>query len=65
MALAEQAGDAVVDLGTPLAVDEAGGESGVPIGGYSTLRARSHDALAKVSMANLTWRCLARLEVLI
>lgn len=39
MALAEQAGDAVVDLGTPLAVDEAGGESGVPIGGCSTLRA--------------------------
>ena len=48
MAWAEQAGDAVVDLGTPLAVVEAGGDSGDPIGGYSILQADSDEALAKV-----------------
>jgi hypothetical protein len=47
-AWAEQAGDAIVDLGTPLAVVEAGGDSGDPIGGYSILQAESHKALSKV-----------------
>ena len=48
MAWAEQAGDAAVDLGTPLAVGEAGGDSGDPISGYSIFQAESHEALAKV-----------------
>ena len=48
MSWAEQAGDAVVDLGTPLAVVQAGGDSGDPIGGYSILQAESHEALDKV-----------------
>ena len=47
-AWAEQAGDAIVDLGTPLQVVESGGDAGDPIGGYSILQADSHDALAKV-----------------
>ena len=48
MAWAERAGDAVVDLGTPLEVVDAGGDSGDPIGGYSILQAESSEALAKV-----------------
>jgi len=48
MAWAGQAGDAVVDLGTPLSVVDAGGDSGDPIGGYSILQAESHEALASV-----------------
>ena len=48
MAWAEQVGDAVVDLGAPLAVVEAGGDSGDPISGYSIFQAESHEALAKV-----------------
>lgn len=48
MAWAEQAGDAVVDLGTPLEVVENGGDSGDPIGGYSILEAESNEALSKV-----------------
>ena len=48
MAWAQRAGDAVVDLGMPLAVVEAGGDSGDPIGGYSILQAESPDALNKV-----------------
>jgi hypothetical protein len=48
MTWAGQAGDAIVDLGTPLAVVEAGGDSGDPIGGYSILQAESHEALAEV-----------------
>jgi len=48
MAWAERAGDAIVDLGTPLAVVEPGGDSGDPIGGYSILQADSHEALAKL-----------------
>jgi hypothetical protein len=48
MIWAKQAGDAVVDLGAPLAVVEAGGDSGDPIGGYSILQAESHEDLAKV-----------------
>ena len=48
MAWAELAGDAVVDLGVPLSVVEAGGDTGDPIGGYSILQAESHEALAKV-----------------
>jgi hypothetical protein len=47
-AWAERAGDAVVDLGTPLDVVEPGGDSGDPIGGYSIMQAESHDALGKV-----------------
>jgi hypothetical protein len=48
MAWAQQAGDAVVDLGTPTEVVEAGGDSGDPIGGYSILQAESHEALGKI-----------------
>ncbi len=48
MTWAERARDAVIDLGTPLSVVEAGGDAGDPIGGYSILQADSHDALAKV-----------------
>jgi hypothetical protein len=48
MAWAQQAGDAVVDLGTPLEVVEADGDSGDPIGGYSILQADSNEALGKV-----------------
>jgi hypothetical protein len=48
MAWAEKAGDAIVDLGAPLATVEAGGDSGDPIGGYSILQADSRDALEQV-----------------
>ena len=48
MSWAERAGDAVVDLGAPLAVAEPGGDSGDPIGGYSILQADSHEALTEV-----------------
>jgi hypothetical protein len=48
MAWAKQAGDAVVDLGTPLAVVDPGGDSGDPIGGYSILQAESNEALDRV-----------------
>ena len=48
MAWAQRAGDAVVDLGTPLGVVDPGGDSGDPIGGYSLLQAESHEALGKV-----------------
>lgn len=47
-AWAERAGDAVVDLGSPLGVVGAGGDSGDPIGGYSILQADSDEALAEV-----------------
>lgn len=46
MAWAGQAGDAIVDLGSPTSVVDPGGDSGDPIGGYSVLQADSHDALA-------------------
>jgi hypothetical protein len=42
-----QAGDAIVALGTPLAVVEAGGDSGDPIGGYAICQAKSQEVLAK------------------
>ena len=48
MAWAQKAGDAVVDLGTPLGVVDPGGDEGDPIGGYSILQADSPDALAGV-----------------
>jgi hypothetical protein len=48
MAWAGQAGDAIVDLGMPLAVVDPGGDSGDPIGGYSIMQADSNEALAKV-----------------
>jgi hypothetical protein len=48
MAWAQRAGDAIVDLGTPLAVVDAGGDSGDPVGGYSILQAASREALSKV-----------------
>jgi hypothetical protein len=48
MAWAQQAGDAIVDLGAPLSVVEAGGDSGDPVGGYSILQADSPQALSKV-----------------
>ena len=43
---AQQAGDAVVDLGSPLVVVDPGGDEGDPIGGYSILEAESADGLA-------------------
>lgn len=45
---ANSAGDAVVDLGSPLGVLDAGGDGGDPIGGYSILQADSPEALAAV-----------------
>lgn len=48
MAWAQEAGDAIVDLGAPLRMVEAGGDAGVPIGGYSVLRADSPEALSAV-----------------
>ena len=48
MAWAQRAGEAVVDLGAPLAVVEAGGDAGDPVGGYSILQADDAEALAKV-----------------
>jgi len=48
MSWAQQAGDAVVDLGAPLAVVDAGGDSGDPIAGYSIFQAESAEALATV-----------------
>jgi hypothetical protein len=47
-AWAQQAGDAIVDLGTPLGVVDPGGDTGDPIGGYSILQADSPEALGKV-----------------
>jgi len=48
MAWAQRAGDAIVDLGSPLGLVEAGGDSGDPIGGFSILQAESAEALAAV-----------------
>jgi YCII-related domain len=48
MTWAGQAGDAIVDLGSPTAVVDPGGDSGDPIGGYSILQADSAEALAAV-----------------
>lgn len=48
MEWAQKAGDAVVDLGSPLGVVEPGGDEGDPIGGYSILQADSPEALAAV-----------------
>jgi len=48
MEWAQKAGDAVVDLGSPLGVVDAGGDEGDPIGGYSILQADSPTALAAV-----------------
>jgi hypothetical protein len=48
MAWAQQASDAIVDLGAPLRVVESGGDSGDPVGGYSVLQADSPEALSKV-----------------
>ncbi|MCD2191992.1 hypothetical protein LQ327_01125 [Actinomycetospora endophytica] len=48
MAWATRAGDAVVDLGSPLAVVEPAGDDADPIGGYSILQAESREALAAV-----------------
>ena len=48
MEWAQKAGDAVVDLGSPLGVVEMGGDEGDPIGGYSILQADSPEALAAV-----------------
>jgi hypothetical protein len=48
MAWAQRAGEAVVDLGAPLAVVEPGGDAGDPVGGYSILQAEDAEALVKV-----------------
>jgi hypothetical protein len=44
---AEKAGNAIVDLGSPLGVIDAGGDTGDPIGGFSVLQADSADALQR------------------
>ena len=48
MAWAQRAGDAVVDLGAPLAVVEPGGDAGDPVGGFSVLQAADAEALVNV-----------------
>ena len=48
MTWAQRAGDAVVDLGSPLTVVEPGGDAGDPIGGFSVLQADDAEALGKV-----------------
>jgi hypothetical protein len=48
MTWARRAGDAVVDLGSPLGVVEPGGDAGDPIGGFSVLQADDAEALTKV-----------------
>lgn len=48
MAWARKAGDAIVDLGAPLGLVQAGGGAGDPIGGYSVLQADSTEGLAEV-----------------
>jgi YCII-related domain len=48
MTWAQRAGDAVVDLGSPLSVVEPGGDAGDSIGGFSILEADDAEALAKV-----------------
>jgi hypothetical protein len=48
MAWAQRAGDAVIDPGAPLAVVEAGGDAGDPVGGFSILQAEDPDALVQV-----------------
>ena len=48
MTWAQRAGDAVVDLGSPLTVVEPGGDAGDPIGGFSVLQADDAEALVKV-----------------
>jgi hypothetical protein len=47
MAWSRRAGAAIVDMGSPLGMVEAGGDSGDPIGGFSILQAESADALAE------------------
>jgi hypothetical protein len=46
-AWAAQAGDAILDLGSPLNVVDAGGDSGDPVGGYSILQAESAEDLTR------------------
>ena len=45
---AAKAGDAIVDLGSPLSVVAPGGDGGDPIGGYSILQAENEAALDAV-----------------
>ena len=47
-AWAGQAGDAIVDLGSPTEVVDPGGDAGDPIGGYSIMQAESYEALSMV-----------------
>ncbi len=48
MVWSQKAGDAIIDLGSPLGMVEAAGDSADPIGGFSILQAESADALAAV-----------------
>jgi hypothetical protein len=48
MAWAQRAGDAVVDLGAPLAVVETAGDTGDPVGGFSILQADDAEARENV-----------------
>src|SRR5947199_234372 len=45
---AQKAGDAVVDLGSPVGVVDPGGDAGDPIGGFSILQAESAEAVRGV-----------------
>jgi hypothetical protein len=47
-AWAQRAADAIVDLGAPLTLVEAGGDAGDPVGGFSILQADNSKALASV-----------------
>jgi hypothetical protein len=64
MAWAQRAGDAVVDLGAPLAVVEPAGDGGDPIGGYSILQAENAEALVKVLDGHPHSAMGGRIEVL-
>jgi hypothetical protein len=48
MTWAQKAGDAIVDLGSPLSVVDAGGDAGDPVGGFSILQAESADGVRGV-----------------
>jgi hypothetical protein len=65
---AQRAGDAVVDLGSPLGVVDPAGDEGDPIGGYSILQADSAEALSAVleGHPHTTWGgTIETLEILV
>src|SRR3954463_10676882 len=64
MTWAQRAGDAVVDLGSPLSVVVPGGDAGDPVGGYSIMQADDADALGKVLDGHPHAAMGGRIEVL-